>query len=46
MSTHLIVKTFLFQVIQFIQKVLIQPIRISISLYFVYVQLNVKTVLY
>ena len=37
---------FLFQVIQFIQAVLIQLIQFSISSYFVYTQLNVKTVLY
>ena len=36
-------KTFLFQVILFIQTVLIQ---LSISTDFVYIQLNVKTVLY
>ena len=39
----LIVKTFLFQAIQFSQTVLIQ---LSISTDFVYTQLNVKTVLY
>ena len=39
-------KTFLFQGIQFSQTVLIQPIRFSISIDFVYTQLNVKTVLY
>ena len=38
----LIVKTFLFQAIQFSQAVLIQFISID----FVYTQLNVKTVLY
>ena len=42
----LIVKTFLFQNIQFIQAVLIQPIQFSISIDFAYSQLNVKTVLY
>ena len=36
-------KTFLFQAIQFTQAVLIQ---FSMSTYFVYTQLNVKTVLY
>ena len=36
----------LFQAIQFIQTVLIQPIQFSISIDFVYTQLNVKTVLY
>ena len=39
-------KIFLFQTIQFIQTVLIQLIQFSISTYFVYTQLNVKTVLY
>ena len=39
-------KTFLFQAIQFIQTVLIQPIQFSISIDFIYTQLNVKTVLY
>ena len=39
-------KKFLFQVIQFIQTVLIQPIPFSIRIHFVYTQLNVKTVLY
>ena len=38
-----LLKTFLFQAIQFIQTELIQ---FSISSYFVYTQLNVKTVLY
>ena len=42
----LIVKTFIFQTIQFIQTVLIQLIQICISTDFVYTQLNVKTVLY
>ena len=37
-------KYFSFQAIQFIQTVLIQPIQFSISLDFVYTQLNVKTV--
>ena len=52
MSTHfeckysLIVKTFLFQGIQFSQAVLIQLIQFNISTDFVYTQLNVKTVLY
>ena len=36
----------IFQAIQFIQTVLIQPIQFSISIDFVYKQLNVKTVLY
>ena len=35
-----------FQAIQFIQTVLIQLIQFSISIDFVYPQLNVKTVLY
>ena len=39
-------KTFLLQVIQFIQTVLIQLIQFNISTDFVYTQLNVKTVLY
>ena len=39
-------KTFLFQAIQFSQAVLIQLIQFSISTYFVYTKLNVKTVLY
>ena len=38
-------KTFLFQSIQFSQKVLYQTIQFSISIVFVYTQLNVKTVL-
>ena len=42
----LIVKTFLFQSIQFSQAVLIQLVQFSISSDFVYTQLNVKTVLY
>ena len=42
----LLIKTFLFQAIQFIQTVLIQPIQFSISIDFIYTQLNVKTVLY
>ena len=42
----LIVKTLLFQAIQFSQAVLIQLIRFSISTDFVYSQLNVKTILY
>ena len=37
---------FLFQAIQFIQTVLIHLIQFSINTYFVYAQLNVKTVLY
>ena len=40
------VKTFLFQAIQFSQTFLIQTILFSISIDFVYMQLNVKTVLY
>ncbi len=39
-------KTFLFQAIQFSQTVLIQTIQFSISIDFVYTQLNVKTVLF
>ncbi len=39
-------KTFLFQAIQFNQTVLIQTIQFSISIDFVYTQLNVKTILY
>ena len=39
-------KAFLFQAIQLSQTVLIQIIQFSISTYFVYTQLNVKTVLY
>ena len=42
----LIVKTFLFQAIQFNQKDLIQTIQFSISIDFVHTQLNVKTVLF
>ncbi len=38
--------TCLFKAIQLSQTVLIQPIQFSISTYFVYTQLNVKTVLY
>ena len=34
-------KKFLFQVIQFIHSVLIQPIQFSISIDFIYTQLNV-----
>ena len=41
-----LLKTFLFQAIQFIQTVLIQLIKFSISTGFVYVQLNVKTFLF
>ena len=40
----LIVKTFLFQTIHFIQTVLIQRIQLSISIHFVYSQLNIKTI--
>ena len=43
---NLIVKKISNQAIQFIQTVLIQLIQFSISTYFVYTQLNVKTVLY
>ena len=39
-------KIFLFQVIQFRQTVLLQTIQFSISIVFVYTQLNVKTVLF
>ena len=39
-------KTFLFKAIQFIQTVLIQTIQFSVSIDFVYTQLNVKTVQY
>ena len=39
-------KTFLFQAIQFSQTVLIQPIQLSISMVFVYTQLNIKTALF
>ena len=39
-------KTFLFQAILFNQTILIQQIQLSISIDFVYTQLNVKTVLY
>ena len=42
----LIVKTFLFEAIQFTQAVLIQLIKFSISTDFVYTQLNVKKVLF
>ena len=41
-----IVKTFLFQAIQFSQAVIIQLIQFSISTDFLYAQLNVKTILY
>ena len=37
---------FLFQAIQFSETVLIQAIQFTISIDFVYTQLNVKTVLY
>ena len=47
MQVHtLIVQTFLFQVIQFRQKVLKQTIQFSIRIAFVHRQLNVKTVLF
>ena len=39
-------KTFLFQAIQFSQKVLIQPIKLSISIDFLCTRLNVKSVLF
>ena len=39
-------KTFLLQAIQFSQTVLLQTVQLSISIDFVYTQLNVKTVLY
>ena len=42
----LLVKTFLFQAIQFSQAVLIHLIQFSIRTDFVYTRLNVKTVLY
>ena len=42
----LIVKTFLFQAIQFSQAVLLQLIQFSISTDFACTQLNVKIVLY
>ena len=40
------VKTFLFQAIQFSQVVLVQLIHFSMSIDFVYTQLNAKTYLY
>ena len=43
---HRLSKTFLFQAIQFIQTVLIPVIQFSISIDFVYRQLNVKIVIY
>ena len=39
-------KTFLFQVIQFSQAVIIQTIQFGISIVFVHTQLHVKTVLF
>ena len=42
----LIVKNILFQAVQFSQIVLIQAIQFSISIAFVYTQLNVKTALF
>ena len=42
----MIIKTFLFQAIQFSKTVLIQTIQFSISIVFVYPQLNDKTVLF
>ena len=39
-------KTFLFQPIQFSQRILIQTIQFSISIDFLNTQLNVKTVLF
>ena len=44
--TVLLSKTFLFQAIQFVQTVHIQPIQFNISLDFVYTQLNIKTALF
>ena len=44
--TVLIIKSFIFQAIQFIQTVLIRLIQFSKSRGFVYTQLNVKTVRY
>ena len=46
MSTQFNCQKILFEAIQFIQTVLIQPIQFSIIIDFVYTQLNVKTVLY
>ena len=46
MSTKFNCKTFLFQAIQFSQTVLIQTIQFCISLVFVHIELNVKTVLF
>ena len=46
MGTQVNCQKMLFQAILFIQTVLIQLIPFSISTYFVYTQLNVKTVLY
>ena len=46
MSKQFNSQTFSFQVIQFIQTVLIQLIQSSISIDFVYTQLNAKIVLY
>ena len=43
---RLIVKTFLFQAIQFSQTVLFQTTQFSLFIDFVYTQLNVKTVLF
>ena len=40
------IKSFLFQAIQLSQTVLIKTIQFSISIVFVYTQLNVKTVLF
>ena len=45
-STVQLWKTFLFQAIQFSQAIIIQLIQFSMSTGFVYIQLNVKTVLY
>ena len=42
----LVLKTFLFQAIQFSQTVLFQWIQFSINIVFVHTQLNVKTVLF
>ena len=41
-----LLKIFLFQAIQFIQTVLIKTIQFSISIVFVYTQLNVKTIIF
>ena len=46
LTTMLQSSTFTSQAIRFIQTVPIQPIQFSISLDFIYTQLNVKTVLF